>query len=300
MSGVLIFSDKEKLAREACTAANVIAQGGPVKMVVCKDSFAAPPVADAYVIDAAISDTACLATAIAEAAKHLECNTILLSADRRGKELSGRVAQKLDAGVLAGVTAFDVEGGEVVASYPSLGGAVVNRAVIATENKVFTVAANCFDPADEGQFVCETLDVDAGTPSVVLEGTREKEGSSVDITAADVLVIVGCGVEDESAMEDIEGFAKALGGDVACTKPVATDRKWLSEDLIVGISGKTCKPRLAVTLGVSGQVQFWAGVRDADTVVALNTDENAYIVGLADASVICDAMEGMKAFEACL
>lgn len=76
--------------------------------------------------------------------------------------------------------------------------------------------------------------------------------------------------------------------EVACSKPLATDRKWLPEDRIIGLSGKKCKPQLAIILGVSGQVQFTVGIRDAHTIVAINNDENANILQMADYAMIAD------------
>ncbi len=89
-------------------------------------------------------------------------------------------------------------------------------------------------------------------------------------------------------MELVQKITQALGGEIACSKPVATDRKWFPEDRIVGLSGKICKPQLALILGVSGQVQFTVGIRDANTIVAVNNDENAYMLQMADYTMVAD------------
>ena len=112
----------------------------------------------------------------------------------------------------------------------------------------------------------------------------------MDIGAAEILVIVGQGMEEED-LHWAESIAKSLGGEIACSKPVATDRKWFPEDRIVGLSGKICKPRLAIIMGVSGQVQFTVGIRDADTIMAVNKDENASILQMADYAMVADLKE---------
>jgi len=127
-------------------------------------------------------------------------------------------------------------------------------------------------------------------PRVKLIETRSKAGEAVDIQAAEVLVVVGQGVEKDS-IAAAEKVAKALGGEIACSKPVATDKKWLPEERIIGLSGKKCKPQLAIILGVSGQVQFTVGIRDAGTIVSVNNDENAYMLQLSDYAMVADAMQ---------
>lgn len=298
MSGILLYADKPHLFRELRTAADIIADGAPIKALACTCDHGADQAgaADTYKVEIEAVDAASIASIFADAASMLDCDTILVAFDRRGKDVTGRLAQKLGAGVLTGVTSIALEDGAVVASYPSLGGAVENRAVITSDVKVFALAPNAFAEAPVGAYSVETLAIEHPASRVVVGEEKPKEGSSVDVAAAEILFVVGCGVEQESSLGEIESCVAKLGGVVGCTKPVSTDRKWFSEDRIIGISGKTCKPRLAVLLGVSGQVQFWAGIRDADTIVSLNTDEHAAIASMADCSVVCDAVEGVREF----
>lgn len=298
MPGILLYADKAPLLRELRTAADGVAAGAPIKALACSCDCGVDQAgaADTYRVDSEAADAASIASILADAARMLECDTIFVAFDRRGKDVAGRLAQKLNAGVLTGVTSIALEDGAMVASYPSLGGAVENRAVIASDTKVFAIAPNAFAEAPIGDYRMETLAVESPVSRVVVGEEKPKEGSSVDVAAAEILFVVGCGVEQESSLAEIESCVAKLGGVVGCTKPVSTDRKWFSEDRIIGISGKTCKPRLAVLLGVSGQVQFWAGIRDADTIVSLNTDEHAAIAGMADCSVVCDAVEGVREF----
>jgi electron transfer flavoprotein alpha subunit len=109
----------------------------------------------------------------------------------------------------------------------------------------------------------------------------------VDIETAEVLVIIGQGMEEED-VKLAEDITKTLGGELACSKPIATDRKWLPEDRIIGLSGKKCKPQLAIILGVSGQVQFTVGIREAKTILAINNDEKAYIMQMSDYAMVAD------------
>lgn len=269
MATILIYSEKEALVRELMTAAAVIS--APLGMEV-----------RAVTIDKSevLADTAAVAAALAAVGGDI----ILLASNRRGRELAGRLAQDLGAGCLTDVNALSVEGGAVVCLRNALGGATVASQVITTAQQVIAVSPRSFAPAEGGSI--ETLA--GGSPAVTLVGVQAKGGDSVDIEAAEILVAVGQGLEDQSDLPAVEAIAKSLGGEIACSKPVATDRKWLSEERIIGLSGKKCKPELAILMGISGQVQFTVGIRDAKTIVSINSDENAFMNQMSDYYLVAD------------
>ncbi len=298
MAAILVYCDKDKLAAELLTAARLIARdtGLMVKaLVINNDGLGADLAsrgAEVYQINEAaivLADTAAVASALQQATGKLDASIVLLSSNRRGKELSGRLAQRLRAGSLTDVSGLQVKDEKVHCTRNALGGATVATQQVETEKAVLAVAARSFEaaPAQAGGEV-KVLAIDAINPSIKLLETRSKLGDAADIQAAEVLVIIGQGVEKENIVI-AENIAKALGGEIACSKPVATDKKWLPEDRIIGLSGKKCKPQLAIILGVSGQVQFTVGIRDASTIVAVNNDENAYILKMADYTMVADA-----------
>jgi len=303
MASILIYSDKEKLASELLTAARIVAKdiGLEVRALVLNNdslgSDLAGKGAEVYKVnDSALllADTAAVASALRQAADKLDASLVLLSSNRRGKELAGRLAQKLGAGSLADVSGIQVRGRKIQCTRNALGGATVATQQIETEKAVIAVAARSFEAAaaqDGGKV--EALSIESIAPSVKLLETKSKAGDVVDIQAAEVLVVVGQGVEKED-LATAENIAKALGGEIACSKPVATDKKWLPEDRIIGLSGKKCKPQLAIIFGVSGQVQFTVGIRDAGTIVAVNSDENAYMLQMADYAMVADAKQVLK------
>ena len=267
MANILIYSEKENLLQELQNAAALIP--GEVRAVTITDT-------------AVLADTAAVAASLAGPAAAAEY--ILLASNRRGRELAGHLAQTLGAGCLTDVNAFRVEDGEVVCQRNALGGATVAAQVISTLQKVIAVTPRSFAPAELGSV--ETLNGTAGMVS--LQGVQPKSGDSVDIEAAEILVVVGQGLEDSGALTVVESIAKALDGEIACSKPVATDRKWMSEERIIGLSGKKCKPELAIIMGVSGQVQFTVGIRDAKIIVSINNDENAFMNQMADYYLVAD------------
>lgn len=303
MAGILVYSDKTAYALQLVTVAQMIAKdaGLAIKAVSINDAEQAGELAkraDTYKIDNAainLADAAAVAAALKAASAELGANIILLSSNRRGKELSGRLAQSLAAGCLTDVNSININGGKIECLRNALGGATVAVQAIETENKVIAVMPKAFETAPESSGSLNDLTVDVkASPLKVLE-VKAKGGDSVDIEAADILVAVGQGVENKDDLATVEAIAKALGGEVACSKPVATDKKWFSEERIVGLSGKKCKPSLAILLGISGQVQFTVGIRDAKTIVAVNNDENADILKMADYVMVADVEDVMPA-----
>ena len=117
----------------------------------------------------------------------------------------------------------------------------------------------------------------------------------VDITKADILVGVGRGIGDgEKNLPIVEDLAKALGGVVACSRPVV-DKKWLPADRQVGTSGKTVKPKVYIAVGISGAFQHISGMKGADTIIAINKDPKAPIFGVADYGIVDDLFKVVPA-----
>ena len=290
MAGILVYSDKTSYALQLITVAQMIAKdtGMTVKAVSINDAEQAAELAkraDSYKIDndaINLADTAAVAAALKQAAEQLSANVILLSSNRRGKELTGRLAQSLQAGCLSDVNSLTINSGKIECLRNALGGATVATQQIETENQVIAIMPKAFEAAPEASGSLNDLSVDVKASALKMLEVKPKAGDSVDIEAADILVAVGQGVENQGDLVQVEAIAKALGGEVACSKPVATDKKWFSEERIIGLSGKKCKPSLAILLGISGQVQFAVGIRDAKTIVAINNDENADIMKMAD------------------
>lgn len=310
MAGILIYSDNNQLACELITAARLAASdnSSSVKAVCINNSEQAKALAargtDTYEItnpQLSLADTAAVASALKQAAEKLDCSTVLLSSNRRGKELAGRLAELLGAGCLTDVKSLRTNNNQTECVRNVLGGAAVATQIITSDKKVIALSPKAYPAAEQetgGSLnICDTEIKPSGIK--VIE-TRAKAGDAVDIEAAGVLVVVGQGVENREDLPRAEKIARSLKGAVACSKPVATDKKWLGEERIVGLSGKICKPQLAIVLGVSGQVQFTVGIREAQTIISINQDENAYLNQMADYVWIADINEVLPELEKAL
>jgi len=126
--------------------------------------------------------------------------------------------------------------------------------------------------------------------------TVEPEAGEVDITASEVLIAVGRGIEEEENLEIINSLAEAAGAAVCCSRPVV-DKGWLPKARQVGTSGLTVSPKLYVAVGISGSFQHMGGVKGSSYLVAINKDAKAPIFGVADVGIVGDLFEVIPALE---
>jgi electron transfer flavoprotein alpha subunit len=130
----------------------------------------------------------------------------------------------------------------------------------------------------------------AGEPRAEHLGFREVEAGDVDITTADFLLSVGRGIEDKDALPQFEELADKMGATLSVSRPLV-DAGWVSNARQVGQSGKTVKPKLYLALGISGAVQHLAGMQNAETIIAVNTDPEAPIFRVAHYGAVADLFD---------
>lgn len=120
----------------------------------------------------------------------------------------------------------------------------------------------------------------------IFEGVKGK----VDLTKADIIVSVGRGIKEKDKLPIVEELTKALGAELAASRPVCDDG-WLPMDRQIGSSGQTVAPKLYVAVGISGAIQHIVGMKGARVIVAINKDERAPIFDIADYGVVGDLFE---------
>ena len=121
-------------------------------------------------------------------------------------------------------------------------------------------------------------------------GFREVETADVDITKAEFLLSIGRGIEDKDAIEQFEELAEKMGATLSVSRPLV-DAGWVSNARQVGQSGKTVKPKVYLALGISGAGQHLAGMQTAETIIAVNTDPEAPIFGVAHYGAVADLFD---------
>ena len=134
-----------------------------------------------------------------------------------------------------------------------------------------------------------SIDLDGAARTEHVEFLEVAAGD-VDITKADFLLSIGRGIEDKDNIARFEQLAERFGATLSVSRPLV-DAGWMPSARQVGQSGKTVKPRVYLALGISGAVQHLAGMRTADTIIAVNTDPEAPIFGVAHYGAVADLFE---------
>ncbi len=153
--------------------------------------------------------------------------------------------------------------------------------------------------AGAGSARVRALDVAFDEAAIATEhlGYREVERGDVDITQAEFLLSVGRGIGDKSNLSQFEELAEALGATLAVSRPIV-DAGWMPSTRQVGQSGLTVKPKLYLAFGISGAVQHLAGMRKAETIIAVNSDPEAPIFNVAHYGAVADLFDVAEALSA--
>lgn len=200
----------------------------------------------------------------------------------RGRDLAARVAGYLECGMISEASTITWEGDSLVTTRIMYGGAVIQTNQ--TQGlAVATFPTGRFEASTGGttEIVTVTVQADERVQRIASAQTVK---TCVDLTAADRIVCIGLGMEKQEEMKIAEDLAAALGAEIGCTRTIAEERHWLP--CYIGISGLSVKPSLMISMGVSGQVQHIAGMRDSKIVVAINTNEKAPIFQAADYGIV--------------
>ena len=117
---------------------------------------------------------------------------------------------------------------------------------------------------------------------------------------ARLVVSVGRGIGSKENIALAEQLCKAIGAELACSRPVAENEKWMEHERYVGISNLMLKPELYLAVGISGQIQHMVGANASQTIFAINKDKNAPIFQYADYGIVGDAVKILPALTAAL
>jgi electron transfer flavoprotein alpha subunit len=223
-------------------------------------------------------------------------STILVGATTVGRSLAPRMAARFKTGLTADCTVLDIkENTDLVQIRPAFGGNIMaqintpnTRPQLATVRYKVMNAPERSTEASGKITLCEIENSKLNSNINVLKVThKEKEES---ISDAEVIVVAGRGIKSEKDMELVHELAELLGAQIAGTRPLI-EAGWMDAKKQIGLSGRTVKPRLIITLGVSGAVQFAAGMNGAEYIFAINQDEKASIFNIAHYGIVGDIYE---------
>jgi electron transfer flavoprotein alpha subunit len=226
------------------------------------------------------------AEALQQLAEKSSPAAILITSSYEGKEIAGRLAIKLESGLIT--DAVDVEEGGVTTQSVFAGNYTV-KAKVTKGTPIITVKPNAASPEEaEGAGAVEefaaTISDSAKKAQIVASQPRKATGRP-ELTEAAIVVSGGRGTGGN--FEPVEGLADALGAAVGASR-AAVDSGWMPHTFQVGQTGKTVSPQLYVANGISGAIQHRAGMQTSKTIVAVNKDEEAPIFELVDFGVVGD------------
>lgn len=250
---------------------------GADKILVADDPVLAEYTTDAYT------------NVLANIIKPLDPELIIIGASTQGKDLSARLAARLDAGMAMECVAIRLENSGLVFTRPMFGGKVLADVEIEGTPKIAAVRPNVMSIAESPKAASvEKADVRAGDVATSVIETKAEAGDKVELTEADIIVSGGRGTGGDYAV--IEELAALFGGAVGASRS-AVDEGWRPHSDQVGQTGKVVSPNLYVACGISGAIQHLAGMSTSKYIVAINKDPEAPIFAKADFGVAGDLFE---------
>jgi len=218
------------------------------------------------------------------------------------RDFAPKLAVMLGKGMVGDCVAFRKEGDKLVFVRQMFQGKTA-------ADVTFTGGGPWFASFQSGAFRADLLQAHAGGKAPVnavkvelkpedirtkpLELFKEAK-SAVDLTQAPLIVAIGRGIKAPENIAQAEAVAKALGGEIAASRPIC-DEGWLPMERQIGSSGQTVAPKLYLALGISGAIQHVVGMKGSRTIVAVNKDQNAPIFEIADYGIVGDIFEIMPA-----
>lgn len=286
----------KKVSTELITAARVLGEpaavvvGAPGTAAPLTDALKAAGAAKIYVAESAdaanflVTPTVDVLEALVESAGPA---AVLTVASTEGKEVAGRLAARLGAGLLVDV--IDVKAGGI-GVHSIFGGAYT---VEAQANDVLPVIAvrpgaiEAAPAAGAGEVVNVEVPAPAENATKITSREPAVAGDRPELTEASVVVAGGRGVGSADNFAVVEALADSLGGAVGASR-AAVDSGYYGGQFQVGQTGKTVAPQLYIALGISGAIQHRAGMQTSKTIIAVNKDEEAPIFEIADLGIVGD------------
>ncbi|MGH1332876.1 MAG: electron transfer flavoprotein subunit alpha/FixB family protein [Exiguobacterium indicum] len=209
-----------------------------------------------------------------------------------GKDLSPKIAAKLQAGVISDVTAIDGDGSDASFIRPIYSGKAFEKVKVAEGKTLFTVRPNNIDPLEAGssQGMVESVTVELKDLRTIVADIVRKATGGVDLSEAKVIVAGGRGVKSSDGFAPLQELADVLGGAVGASRG-ACDADYCDYALQIGQTGKVVTPDLYIACGISGAIQHLAGMSNAKVIVAINKDPEANIFSVADYGIVGDLFD---------
>jgi electron transfer flavoprotein alpha subunit len=220
-------------------------------------------------------------------------DAIVMGHTSTGKDLSPKVAARLNLGLISDCVGVHTESGSPEFIRPIYAGKAFEKRNV-QEGRVFvTIRPNNFEigqPDESRPANVEEVQVDIKDLRTVIKDIVRKSSGTIDLTEAKVVVSGGRGVKSEEGFKVLSELAEVLGAAVGASRG-ACDANYCSYDMQIGQTGKVVTPDLYIACGISGAIQHLAGMSSSKVIVAINKDPEAPIFKVADYGIVGDLFE---------
>ncbi|WP_332649787.1 electron transfer flavoprotein subunit alpha/FixB family protein [Lysinibacillus sp. 54212] len=210
-----------------------------------------------------------------------------------GKDLSPKIASKLQSGLISDVTEIEGAGDSAIFIRPIYSGKAFEKVKVKDGIVFVTIRPNNIAPlAKDGGRSGDVaaISVDITNLRTIIKEVVRKSTDGVDLSEAKVVVAGGRGVKSEEGFEPLKELANLLGGAVGASRG-ACDAEYCDYSLQIGQTGKVVTPDLYIAAGISGAIQHLAGMSNSKVIVAINKDPEANIFKVADYGIVGDLFE---------
>jgi electron transfer flavoprotein alpha subunit len=215
-----------------------------------------------------------------------------MASNRIGKEIAPRLASKFNSCSASECISAELnENKDLRITRVVYSGNGVATQEFSSKPQIITLAAQTFKPkprddAKSGEIIDKPVEDIATNVKVV--NVSERSSGAICIEDAEFIISCGRGIKNKEDIQMIKDLAGSLKGEIGCSRPIASDLKWLPTEHWVGLSGHKVKPKIYIACGISGQIQHLAGMRDSDIIIAINKDPEAPIFNAADYGIVGD------------
>ena len=236
------------------------------------------------------------AACVEDCIKKIKPSVVLVGATALGRSLAPRLSTRFRTGLTADCTQLELKANtDLVQIRPAFGGNIMAQIVTPNTRPQFaTVRYKVMEAPkrmeeEKGEVLRQRMPKTVRDSRVKLVST-EPVPKAANISDAEILVVAGRGLQKKEDLELVRELAALLGGEYAVTRPLA-EKGWESNARQIGLSGRTVRPKLIITFGVSGAIQFTAGMDQAEHIIAVNSDKDAPIFKLAHVCIVSDLYE---------
>lgn len=221
---------------------------------------------------------------------------VLVGGTNLGRSLAPRVAATIKTGLTADCTLLDIQSNSDLDQIrPAFGGNIMAHIRTPQHRPQFATVRYKVFPTPEklrktdAEVIQCSVTTDKLSSKIRILDVRQKS-KTLNIEEADVIIAVGRGFKKKEDLFIAEELAELLGGHVASSRPLI-ESGWIDPHKQIGLSGRTVKPKLIITCGISGSIQFRSGMSNSDVIIAINKDKNAPIFQVAHYALIGDVYE---------